>query len=201
MAGTERIRENRELSRYAVFCDGTLSIDGEEKDCKVLNISAGGAQIHVETPLISDGPYTLRIEKCGELEGKIVWQEDKKSGLLFFVDQHQEQKRFVEKVQKYFAKSSDQKRQAPRRSVIFPARAYSGSLIIDCRIKDLSATGAQIIFNEELDISPPFTLKTEKFGAFSCEIAWVEGKRMGVIFLESPAKYAQFVEHDLPKEK
>lgn len=195
-----RIRDSRELSRYAVFCDGTLLVGEEGRECKVLDISSGGAHIRVDTPLESEGPFKLKINKCGELECKIVWQTDKKSGLLFFLDKPKEKEQFADRVRQNYAESGDQKRLAPRRSVIFPARAYFGNLIVDCRIKDISKTGAQVMFNEALNFSAPFGLAIKKFGKFSCDIAWREETNLGVTFLKTPPGFDHFVEHDLPKE-
>lgn len=198
MVRLKKIHERRKLSRHAVYCDGTLVVGGKAETCKVLDISAGGAHIKFDHPVEAGQPISLKIDGCGEFECEMVWHEDTHIGGLFFLGQSRKNAQLAKKVVLNFANSAEQRRTAPRRSVIFPARVLSGNLALDARIKDISASGAQLILDEVVDVIAPFILKTDRFGNFFCDIVWKHEKRIGVTFLKTPAKFAEFVKHELP---
>ena len=181
-----------------MYCDGTLVVGGKAEACKVLDISTSGAHIKFDHPVEAGQPISLKIDRCGEFECEMVWHEDTHIGVLFFLGQPEKNAQLAKKVVLDFDNSAEQRRTAPRRSVIFPARVLSGNLALNARIKDISASGAQLILDGVVGVIAPFNLKTGRFGNFFCDITWKRGKRIGVTFLETPAKFAEFVKHDLP---
>jgi hypothetical protein len=200
MAKLARHSDTRKLNRHSVFFDGTLVFGQTTKACKVLNISSGGAQIRVEAPLDVDGPVALRVRDCGEVPCEIMWQEDKTMGVLFFTGEPLKNMRMAKKIRDRFEKAPEQRRRHPRRSVILAGSVYSGGLVLDARLKDISAAGAQLVFAEDQQLPGSFLLRTERFGDFSCDVAWQTERKMGVHFTKTPKEFAEFVEHELPSE-
>jgi hypothetical protein len=76
-------REQREYPRTAVLWSGRLHAGAKGADCRVLNISAAGAKIHLLEPLPPAPVVSLRIERFGEFPGDVIWREADFLGIKF----------------------------------------------------------------------------------------------------------------------
>lgn len=78
-------RERRAHRRKPTLWEGRFDCDAGVFSCVVLNISAGGAMLRIDAPLIKTGRAVLMIERFGALAAQIVWQmpDEGKLGLRF----------------------------------------------------------------------------------------------------------------------
>jgi hypothetical protein len=81
---------------------------------------------------------------------------------------------------------TDEKRQANRRRVFFPAKIiYNGRLcVISCQIRDISETGCKLRIPNTAAIPNKFTLQfSEGNISKACEVVWREETSLGVRFM------------------
>jgi hypothetical protein len=70
--------------RKSVVCDArVITHTGEEVECRILNISAGGASVEVDFPLTDGEPVTLRIGALGDHVCDVIWINGFRLGLNF----------------------------------------------------------------------------------------------------------------------
>lgn len=88
--------------------------------------------------------------------------------------------------------AEDNKRQHRRTHVLIGGTIRQGSASFECIIKDLSASGAQIETDRPIPArGPSFTLDINRAGSFGSELAWRNGNRMGMVFLQKPGNVAK----------
>jgi len=74
----------RRYDRITVMWSGTLTVGSREIGCIVRNISAGGATVQVDSPIVvSSVAATLDTARLGQLRSKIVWNRGDLVGLRF----------------------------------------------------------------------------------------------------------------------
>jgi hypothetical protein len=76
-------QERRRHRRCAIFWPGQITCQGCSINFDLLDISAGGARIHLSAPLIDSSPVTVRIDRIGEFRAAIVWRGLDDAGLRF----------------------------------------------------------------------------------------------------------------------
>ncbi|MFQ6017532.1 MAG: PilZ domain-containing protein [Kiloniellaceae bacterium] len=79
----EKKAGSRETTRVLVLWSGRLYSGNKDVECRILNISMGGAKIHVTAASGFVSPVTLRIDRFGEFSCEIVWQDGEYMGLNF----------------------------------------------------------------------------------------------------------------------
>ncbi len=79
-------RDTRRHERNAVLWSAKLYREGTLHDCTVLNISAGGAKVHLQrsTLLATTAIVTLTILRYGDFQGEVMWERGDRVGLQFF---------------------------------------------------------------------------------------------------------------------
>ena len=74
----------RRYERITVMWSGTLTLGRREIGCIVRNISAGGATVQVETPVVvSSVAAILDTTRIGRLQAKVIWNRGDLVGLRF----------------------------------------------------------------------------------------------------------------------
>lgn len=74
----------RRYERITVMWSGTLTVGRHGIGCIVRNISAGGATVQVEIPIVvSSVTATLETARLGQLRAKVVWNRGDLVGLRF----------------------------------------------------------------------------------------------------------------------
>ena len=76
-------QERRRHRRCAIFWPGKITCQGCSINFDLLDISAGGARIHLSAPLIDSSPVTVRIDRIGEFRAEVVWRGLDDAGLRF----------------------------------------------------------------------------------------------------------------------
>ncbi len=74
----------RRYERVTVMWSGTLTVGRREIGCIVRNISAGGATVQVETPIVVFSVAAiLETARLGQLRSRVVWNRGDLVGLRF----------------------------------------------------------------------------------------------------------------------
>ena len=76
----------RDTTRVQVLWSGKLRSKEMSSDCRIVNVSLGGAKAQVSSPSYILSPVTLVIERFGEFNCEIVWREGDYLGLRFLDD-------------------------------------------------------------------------------------------------------------------
>jgi hypothetical protein len=82
----ERTNEIRKFPRRLVLLSGAIYIDNRAIECRVLDISAGGAHIRVDEPFDHEIQFPLMIYRFGEFPSEVAWEKDTDLGIVFIDD-------------------------------------------------------------------------------------------------------------------
>jgi hypothetical protein len=83
------------------------------------------------------------------------------------------------------------KRRHRRMPVLFSGTVHQDSASFDCIIKDISASGAQLITERPLARDRDFILDIDRAGLFTSRLIWREDNRIGMMFLHEPNSVAE----------
>jgi hypothetical protein len=79
-------RAHRAHERRRVSWDATLHQDGRMMNCKVVDLSDGGAKIRIQERLASHSCVALIVQPLGIFPGEVRWQDDRFAGICFLQD-------------------------------------------------------------------------------------------------------------------
>ncbi|MAF95665.1 MAG: hypothetical protein CMM60_07935 [Rhodospirillaceae bacterium] len=79
--------DGREFERKDVLFSARLQVGDKTHGCKIINISLGGAQVHLGRTLKSDETAVLEIEPFGSFNTEIRWSANGNVGIKFNDDQ------------------------------------------------------------------------------------------------------------------
>jgi hypothetical protein len=82
----ERTNEIRKFPRRLVLLSGAIYIENRPIECRVLDISAGGAHIRVDEPFVHDSRFPLMIYRFGEFPSEVAWERETDLGIVFIDD-------------------------------------------------------------------------------------------------------------------
>ena len=82
----ERTNEIRKYPRRLVLLSGAVYMDNRPIECRVLDISSGGARIRVDEPFEHDDTFPLMIYRFGEFPTEVAWEKDTDIGVVFIDD-------------------------------------------------------------------------------------------------------------------
>ena len=81
---------------------------------------------------------------------------------------------------------NDERRQSPRQKAFLKGRINNGLTDVDCLIRDLSATGAKLMFSGGIAMPPIVDLHIPmKKQVMRAKVQWRSGDEMGVSFVEA----------------
>jgi hypothetical protein len=83
------------------------------------------------------------------------------------------------------------KRRHPRRPVLFSGTLHQDDMSTDCIIKDISASGAQIVTERPVSRDRDFILDIDRAGLFTSRLVWRADNKLGMMFLHEPESVAQ----------
>ncbi|HKF70489.1 MAG TPA: PilZ domain-containing protein [Stellaceae bacterium] len=72
--------------RKRVLWAAELTHGARRFDCVVVDLSLGGARIHLAQPLAKGELVTLVLDRLGALRAEVAWQEEQSIGLSFVDD-------------------------------------------------------------------------------------------------------------------
>lgn len=76
----------RSTVRKRVLWAAKLARGAKRYDCVVVDLSLGGARIHLTQPVTKGEMVTLQLDRLGPLRAEVVWQEEQSIGLRFVDD-------------------------------------------------------------------------------------------------------------------
>jgi PilZ domain len=79
-------QEIRAHKRQRVSWDARLHQDGCTLECKVVDVSPGGAKIRIDERLTIDSRVMLTIARIGDFSGEVRWQDENFAGARFLAD-------------------------------------------------------------------------------------------------------------------
>jgi|SRR3954447_56923 hypothetical protein len=82
----------------------------------------------------------------------------------------------------------DERRKFPRTEVNEPAYISSGGSVMHCTVLNISSEGCAICVEEPAFVPQQFRLvmASDADVVLGCQIAWIQGKRIGLSFVDLP---------------
>ncbi len=75
--------DGRKFERKKVLFAASLQVGDKSHDCEIINISFGGAQLHLGRALKSGEKAVLEIDPFGSFDTEIRWSADGDVGIKF----------------------------------------------------------------------------------------------------------------------
>ncbi len=75
--------DGRKFDRKDILFAASLQVGDKSHDCEIVNISFGGAQLHLGRALKSGEKAVLEIEPFGSFDTEIRWSADGEVGIKF----------------------------------------------------------------------------------------------------------------------
>ena len=84
------------------------------------------------------------------------------------------------------ADEGERRRGAPRRRVLMSAQIvyHQGKIAVDCMVRNISETGAQLATDTPLELPPSFWLRFQDGTRRPVELVWSKATLMGVRFID-----------------
>jgi hypothetical protein len=82
--------------------------------------------------------------------------------------------------------SGADKRRHERRQVLHSGTLHQGDSVFDCVIKDISASGVQLVTKAPLAERRELVLEVDRAGLFPGRLVWSRENRIGLQFLQEP---------------
>lgn len=82
----DKTNEIRSHARRLVLLSGAVYVENRPIQCRVLDISAGGARIRVDQQFDHDNRLALMIYRFGEFPVEVAWEKDVDLGIMFIDD-------------------------------------------------------------------------------------------------------------------
>ncbi len=190
-------RVAREQPRALVLRPGSLRLGDWAVDCEIVNVSVEGASVRTTQVLEPVSQVTLNVHACGEFECDVIWQDAETLGLTF-----REQGPKTEKLYQALLRDSEGPGGARRRTrvqVLWSGVLRSGHRSSECRIVNVSLSGAKVHVSNPSELASPVILAIDRFGEFYCEIVWREGDYLGLKFLADQQTIKETIGEAVPQ--
>jgi hypothetical protein len=146
---SESGKENRKYERIQLFLPGQLfnPLTEQSVECKVLNLSAGGAAVQCETAFTSGLSLVLYIENFGRFEGKTIVHGNGQLALEFSIGEAKRSR--LKEMLSSFAASGVAGVTEVRKHARIPS-LVSGSITLQngeelrCEVLDISLDGVSL---------------------------------------------------------
>lgn len=190
-------RARREKPRALVLRPGTLRLGDWAVECEIVNVSVEGANVRVTQVLEPVSRLVLNMHSRGEFECDVIWQDAETLGLMF-----REQGPKTEKLYQALLRDSEDAtgaRRVTRVQVLWSGILRSGHRSSECRIVNVSLSGAKAHVSNPSDLASPVILAIDRFGEFYCEIVWREGDYLGLKFLADQQTIEETIGEAVPQ--
>jgi hypothetical protein len=87
MFETDGMDYKRKHSRESILIKSEIMVDGDWHDCKILNISTGGAKLQAGKHIGHGIEIFLQIGKFGRISATVAWQNGGELGVKFTRDE------------------------------------------------------------------------------------------------------------------
>ena len=76
----------RKDTRETILTQARIMADGDWHNCRILNISTGGAKLQIDRRISHGTPISLQIGEFGQFGATVAWQQDTEVGVKFTHD-------------------------------------------------------------------------------------------------------------------
>ena len=76
----------RKDTRETILTQAKIMVDGDWRNCRILNISTGGAKLQIDGRVAHGTPVSLQIGEFGQFGATVAWQQDAEIGVKFTHD-------------------------------------------------------------------------------------------------------------------
>jgi len=185
---SDKEKDNREVA----YCPARILFGSKVINCQVINMTTNSARLLLSESSEFDSPFVLELGPLGSLLAETSPGQATRVDATFLDRPARVEKILQAVTEKY--PDTDQRRNYPRAAVIYTAKAFSGSDMADCRIRDISEAGTCIRFDDQPSLNRIFRLKIRRFGEFRCCKIWQKAETIGVTFLEAPHKFIEYAQ-------
>jgi hypothetical protein len=196
MSEPAKLTDRQQHPRHSTQCSGKFYADDREVDCEILNISVGGAKVRLAEPVETDSEVRVRIDRVGEFAGRVAWRDGTTLGIEFH-DELSELARIIEELLGGDV-SDDQQRDEARSSVLWSGQLLTAGQVVNCRVLNISAKGAQLRAQKPFECGLEVILSIDRYGEFAGKLVWQDGANLGIQFHETPEKIAGVLGDALP---
>jgi len=165
-------------------------------DCEILNISVGGAKIRLAEPVETDSEVRVLIDRVGEFSARVAWRNGTTLGIEFH-DELRELARIVEDLLTGDV-SDDARQDEARSSVLWSGKLLSAGQVMNCRVLNISAKGAQLRSEKAFECGLEVILSIDRYGEFAGKLVWQDGANLGIRFHDNPENIARVLGDALP---
>ncbi len=191
------LRAAQEHPRALVLRPGTLHLGGSTVECEIVSVSVEGANVRTAQVLDPVSRLTLSVHSCGEFECDVIWQDAETLGLTFRDHGPKTEKLYQTLLQD--SEGATGARSATRVQVLWSGILRSGHRSSECRIVNVSLSGAKAHVSNPSELASPVILTIDRFGEFYCEIVWREGDYLGLKFLADQQTIEETIGEAVPQ--
>ena len=83
--------------------------------------------------------------------------------------------------------AGSERRRHERSPLLYSGSLYDGERMVDCVIKDISASGARVMIERRIAEQEKFVLDIDGVGLFPGKIVWQSNDHAGIAFLNDPS--------------
>jgi hypothetical protein len=161
----------------ATFQSGSLVIGSVRQVCLIRKISAGGALLHVDTPIEEGRRLELELSADQTLEGVVVWRRGSEVGLRFDTPID-----ILPILARNLVSQPGERRRMPRVEVFCPALLESGGRTELVTTRDIAQGGIKIDTPLPLTVEQEVTVTPEGLWPLRGTVRWVNGTVAGIAF-------------------
>lgn len=166
-------QRSAERAPLAVLRAAKLVTQAGEYVCMVRDVSTGGVRIQMFHAVPADDHAFLELGN-GEVYPMIrVWTRDRQAGFRFPTPID---------VAAFIAEAGKYPRRAIRLRIRRPGLAYSGGIVRNITLRDLSQTGASFSCRDYLALFQPLVLSIDGLPECSGWVRWRQGQDYGMVF-------------------
>lgn len=172
----------RRFRRWFVDFETVLTVAGMAMNCRVVDLSPGGACVEIADTHGVATVDRLLFELPGydSIEAEIRYRGEKYLGLLFLHDDAGEVA-----VARYLV-AVEQSRRPPRHDVSAAAHLVAGSVDSTCVVDDISRIGARILVDDtrHISVGQEISVHFDGIGSVAATVQRVDDREIGLMFLQ-----------------
>ncbi len=196
MSEPAKLTDRQQHPRHSTQCSGKFYAGDREVDCEILNISVGGAKVRLAEPVETNSEVRVRIDRVGEFSGRVAWCK----GTILGIEFHEELSELARIIEDLLGGdvSDDARQDEARSSVLWSGKLLSAGQVMNCRVLNISAKGAQLRAQKPFECGLEVILSIDRYGEFAGKLVWQDGANLGIRFNDDPENIARVLGEALP---
>ncbi len=163
---------------------------GQAHDCEVTQLSNGAARVRLPADIAESDDLYLRLPGPNDIKCELLWRNGQEMALRLLDDPGSEDQTP--------AIEQDEQRRYSRTAVMWVGTISSINGTSSCDVIDVSAFGAGLSIPEGVECGKWVILATKRLEETPGRVAWIDGDRMGIEFLEDPDVVARRLAQAIP---